>query len=309
MFSTTTTRPQNHRLKITAGTSYDPSTHQTITVNSPSPLHLENTHLSTNLWVRIKDYTGHPTTSPPTSRYFTHPPFTKNLYSLTFTFTPTTHPINGNNLLFGNDFDHPIRSYLPPGFNTALKIVKSTLDPSLEGDAYADKPYLYSPGLASWNQFSVGGFGEGGDGVWGADEDVIVTEGGVGDGVDVRKGYDMPESASSRRSYFLSEEKRKEFVFEEGRRYGVEFGNGFLDFNEFAIRIPGISFRIGKYVSEKNNVLRYVLKDRGTGEVYLVVCFTVVLDEDRKNGKDGDNEENAEEAKGGRDGNEVDGVD
>ena len=68
---------------------------------------------------------------------------------------------------------------------------------------------------------------------------------------------------------------------------------------EFAIRIPGISFHIGKYVSEKNNVLRYVLKDRGTGEVYLVVCFTVVLE--------GEDAEDAEEGEEGRD--EGDGVD
>ncbi|OOF94087.1 hypothetical protein ASPCADRAFT_131719 [Aspergillus carbonarius ITEM 5010] len=296
MFSNNT-KPPNHRLKVTAGTSYNSTTHQTITVNSASPLHLQSSDLSTNLWVRIKDYTG--TTSPPTSPYFTHPPFNTNLYSLTLTFTPT-HSIPGNDLLFGNDFDHPIRSYLPPGFNTALKIVKSTLDPSLEGDAYAEKPYLYSPGLAAWNQFSLREKGDReGNEDEDEDEDVIVYEGGVGTGLDVRKGYGIPDDAGSRRRFFLDEERRKEFVFEEGRMYAVEFGNGFLDFNEFAIRIPGISFHIGKYVSEKNNVLRYVLKDRGTGEVYLVVCFTVVLE--------GEDAEDAEEGEEGRD--EGDGVD
>ncbi|PYI09152.1 DUF1769-domain-containing protein [Aspergillus sclerotiicarbonarius CBS 121057] len=296
MFSSST-RPPNHRLKVTAGTCYAPSTHQTLTVNSPSPVHLQSDHLFTNLWVRIKDYTGYPTHSPPTSPYFTHPPFTTNLYSLTFTFTPT-HNINGNDLLFGNDFDHPIRAYLPPGFNTALKIVKSTLDPSLDGDAYAEKPYLYSPGLASWNQFSIGGIRGEEEGTSPGD-DLLVHEGGIGSGVQVRKGYDVPDSASSRRSYFLNEGKRKGFVFEEGRMYAADFGNGYLDFNEFAIRIPGISLHIGKYVSEKNNVLRYVLKDRGTGEVYLVVCFTVVLE--GEDGEDGEGEGKGEV--------EVDGVD
>jgi Protein of unknown function (DUF1769) len=32
--------------------------------------------------------------------------------------------INGDDLVFGNDFDHPIRDRLPPGFGTAFKIVK-----------------------------------------------------------------------------------------------------------------------------------------------------------------------------------------
>ncbi|RAL03159.1 DUF1769 domain-containing protein [Aspergillus ibericus CBS 121593] len=296
--------PPNHRLKVTAGTSYAPETHQTVTVNSPSPVHLQSDHLSTNLWVRIKDYTGYPTSSPQTSPYFTHPTFSTNLYSLTFTFTPT-HNINGNDLLFGNDFDHPIRSYLPPGFNTALKIVKSMLDPSLDGDAYADKPYLYSPGLASWNQFSVGGVkDESDDGQ--VDDDLIVLEGGTGSGGEVRKGCGVPDSAASRKSYFLDEAKRKRFVFEEGRTYAADFGNGYLDFNEFAIQIPGISFHIGKYVSEKNNVLRYVLKDRGTGEVYLVVCFTVALE--GADGEDGEGEDDEDGEEGKRDG-EVDDVD
>lgn len=32
-----------------------------------------------------------------------------------------------------------------------------------------------------------------------------------------------------------------------------------------------------KYVDEKNHDLRYVLKNRKTGEVYFVVLFTLVL--------------------------------
>lgn len=50
--------------------------------------------------------------------------------------------------------------------------------------------------------------------------------------------------------------------------------------------MPGFSFHIGKYVSEKNNVLRYVLKNRATGEVYLVICLTVVLEEEAGDNSD-----------------------
>lgn len=238
--------PQNHRLKVTAGTSYTPETHETITVNSTSPLRLKSDHLTSNLWVRIKDYTGiytlsqpittntvtntshagYPTTSPKTNPYFDTPPYNQNLFSLTFTLN-FTQDINGNELIFGNDFDHPIRSYLPTGFGTALKIVKSTLDPSLDGDAYADKPYLYSPGLASWNQFSIGDKQE----ADGDEDNVIVQEGGTGSGVDARKEYNIPDTSSSRRTHFQNEERRKGFVFEKGRTYAADFGNGYLDFN------------------------------------------------------------------------------
>ncbi|PYH65894.1 DUF1769 domain-containing protein [Aspergillus vadensis CBS 113365] len=293
---------QNHRLKVTAGTSYTPETHETITVNSTSPLQLKSDHLTSNLWVRIKDYTGYPTTSPKTNPYFDTSPFNQNLFSLTFTLN-FTHDVNGNDLVFGNDFDHPIRSYLPTGFGTALKIVKSTLDPSLDGDAYADKPYSYSPGLASWNQFSIGEKQEDD----GQEDNIIVQEGGTGSGLDVRKECNIPDSSSSRRTHFQNEEKRKGFIFEKGRTYAVDFGNGYLDFNEFAIRIPGFSFHIGKYVSEKNNVLRYVLKNRATGEIYLVICLTVVLEKEA--GDDSDEEGERDDLVDVEDEQEVDDVD
>lgn len=41
--------------------------------------------------------------------------------------------------------------------------------------------------------------------------------------------------------------------------------------------MPGFTLHAVKYVDEKNHDLRYVLKDRSTGQVYLVVLFTLVL--------------------------------
>ncbi|PYH98103.1 DUF1769-domain-containing protein [Aspergillus ellipticus CBS 707.79] len=289
--------PPNHRLKITAGTSYSPSTHQPVSVNSTQPFHLESDLISTDLWVRIQDFTHPSPQSSKTNPYFTsspHHPRNKNLYSLTFTlrFPPRT-TVNGNALLFGNDFDHPIREYLPPGFGTGLRIVKSTLDPSLEGDVYAEKPYLLSPGLAGWNFLEIGGVvGEDGDeedGDGDREGNLIVEEGARGSGVEVRKTCGIPDDADARKRYFHDEQVRKGFEFEGGRVYKADFGNPYLDFNAFAIRLPGISFHVGKYVTETNNVLRYVLKNRETGEVYFVVCFTVDLD------SDGDGEEDEEE--------------
>ncbi len=64
--------------------------------------------------------------------------------------------ISAADLQFGNDFDHPIRDRLPPGFGTAMNIVRWWIDPGLEGDAYADMPYLYGPALSSFNAVHVG---------------------------------------------------------------------------------------------------------------------------------------------------------
>ena len=47
-----------YRLKVTAGPSYDPFTHQLVPVNDDQTLRIENEHAITSLCVRIQDYTG-----------------------------------------------------------------------------------------------------------------------------------------------------------------------------------------------------------------------------------------------------------
>lgn len=105
-----------------------------------------------------------------------------------------------------------------------------TIDPSLNGDAHADKPYLYSPALASWNRFRVGEKVDPGKeklpNVHG-----LVLEEGEEDGVSVREKHGVPESVDGRRGYFQNEEKRKEWDFQADRIYFADFGNQYLDFN------------------------------------------------------------------------------
>lgn len=150
--------------------------------------------------------------------------------------------------MFGNDFNQPIRDSIPPGFNTALKIVKWAIDPGLDGDPYADKPYLYSPGLASWNYLRVGEKVN-------LDEEVgevnrheriaVVEEGGEGSGEAEREKLQIPGDAAQRKKHFLDENKRKEFVFEKGRQYSVDFGNPYLGFNGMLIcRAPSLNSRL-----------------------------------------------------------------
>ncbi|RAK80184.1 DUF1769 domain-containing protein, partial [Aspergillus fijiensis CBS 313.89] len=285
MFSSN--KAPNHRLRITAGPCYDPQTHQLVHVNGPSPIRIRSPHLTADIWVRIKEYTGYPEGSPRSNPYFTHPTTAANRYSITLSLA-FADDVNGDDLLFGNDFDHPIRDYLPPGFNTAFKVVKTMLDPSIDGDAYSDTPYLYSPALASWNQFRVGEVVPRDTKKPAVEADPVVLEGAEGSGKAVRESCGLPADAAARTKYFRDEEKRKGFVLEKGRVYEADFGNPYLDFEEFAVHVPGITLNISKYVSEKNNVLRYVLKNRTTGEEYLVIGFTVVLDGAEEKTDDGD---------------------
>lgn len=47
-------------------------------------------------------------------------------------------------------------------------------------------------------------------------------------------------------------------------------------FLETAIRLPGMHIPVSGMVDEDNHELRYVLKDTKTGQVYLVVSYTLI---------------------------------
>lgn len=104
-----------------------------------------------------------------------------------------------------------------------------TLDPTLDGDAYSDKPYLYSPALATWNQFRVGEKIRHGDSLPSV-HDKVVEEGADGKGKDVRVEHGIPDDINGRRKYFQYEENRKAFEWEAGRLYWADFGNPYLGF-------------------------------------------------------------------------------
>ncbi|CAG8971436.1 hypothetical protein HYALB_00002019 [Hymenoscyphus albidus] len=273
----------NYILRVTAGSEYDIAKHQIVPVNKAESITIESEHISVSLNVRIQNYRGLPKNSPQSSPYFDLPPHAsaKDQYSIAFKFTPKK-TINGNDLVFGNDFDHPIRDRLPPGFGTAFKIVKWVVDPGIDGDVYGDKPYLYGPAGSSVNVLHVGdkSGGQAAKGNSSEAEDVglVFEEGGVEEGLEVRSEKSVPDTIAARKKFFLNEENRKNWEWEAGRSYGCDFYNPYLDFNEFALRLPGFTLPIMKYWDGQG--LRYVLKDRSTDQLLFCVLFTLYLKED-----------------------------
>ncbi|UNI24829.1 hypothetical protein JDV02_010545 [Purpureocillium takamizusanense] len=183
--------------------------------------------------------------------------------------------ISGMDLQFGNDFDRPIRDRLPPGFNTAMSIVRWWIDPGLDGDAYADRPYLYGPALSSFNALHVGPglYDKARGGLW-FDEGGDEHDGGL----EARRAAGAPDDAKARMKWALRDASKERWVFEYGRTYGFDFFNPYLDFRTLALRLPGFHLPIIKYWDGQG--LRYVLRNKSTGEVYLVVVFTIYLKED-----------------------------
>ncbi|KAL5114486.1 hypothetical protein ACEQ8H_007629 [Pleosporales sp. CAS-2024a] len=266
-------------LLITAGPTYDTATHQDVLVNTEKPVHIESDLIDAQVYMRIKDYRGLPKNSPSTSPYFSSPAHPYDRYSIGFSFRPK-QSIAGDKLVFGNDFEHPIRDRLPPLFDKAFGIVTWWIDPGLEGDVYADEPYLYGALLSSINVLRIGdtkdakaeseGHTENGDGV------TIYQEGAFGDGEAIRKEKNIPATAAARQKHFLAKHNREAFTFEAGREYQCDFFNPYLDFNEFALKIgyglPPISI-LGHWDGQP---LRYVLRNQETEQELFVVVISLL---------------------------------
>ncbi|KAL2128706.1 hypothetical protein VTI74DRAFT_8815 [Chaetomium olivicolor] len=328
---------EKYLIRVTAGPSYDLSSHVEVPVNSPEPVHISSELIDAHLNVRVHNYRGLPRSAPKSSPYFEREPHRYNgdQYSIALRFMlrdPTSSPppsktdedgggdggveaektgengevskaaeggrqqavgeeeedtstgVSATDLQFGNDFDHPIRDRLPPGFGTAMNIVKWWIDPGLEGDPYADNPYLYGPALSSFNAVHVG------EGKHDPDEGGLwFEEGGDETGMAWRREVvGAPDDAKARMKWALKAGNKEKWTWEYGRWYGVDFFNPYIDFNEFALRLPGFNLPIIRYWDgqglrhhrKRSHQLRYVLRNRSTGQVYLVVLFTLHLAED-----------------------------
>ncbi|TDZ28302.1 UPF0590 protein [Colletotrichum spinosum] len=272
---------EKYVLRVTAGPGYGAESQVEVPVNKPQPISITTDFADIELNVRVQNYAGLPRQSPKTSSYFSTEPHATNndQYSIAFRFTPKKHAagngegISAADLQFGNDFDHPIRDRLPPGFNTAMNIVKWWIDPGLEGDAYADTPYLYGPALSSFNVVHAGPgtYDEQKGGLW-------FEEGGDEAGMKVRESAGAPSTPKERMKWALRKESKEQWLFEYGKTYGLDFFNPYLDFSNLALRLPGFQLAIMKYWDGQG--LRYVLRNRSTGDVYLVVLFTIHKKED-----------------------------
>ncbi|KAF8541230.1 hypothetical protein BDD12DRAFT_732638, partial [Trichophaea hybrida] len=123
------------------------------------------------------------------------------------------------------------------------------VDPGISGDVHADKPEVYSRVLGAANYL-------------GTTSGVVVKE---------EMPKDVPKTSRERRKYFLDVEKRRKWCWRKGTEYCWDFCNGMMDFNDFSVRIPGLGFKIDVFKYWDGQPLRFVLKNKRTGEVYGVV--------------------------------------
>ncbi|KAK9472678.1 uncharacterized protein V1510DRAFT_416602 [Dipodascopsis tothii] len=243
------------RLSVAAGSAYGGPT-QPVAVNTERAAVVRTPAAECRLVVRIRDYTGLPDGSPQTCAYFADAHAGDRL-SIGFDVTFAAD-VGFDDLVFGNDFDRPVRDSLPYGFGVAFGIFNRLIDPSATGDLYADKPYLYGYAVTSVNTIAVGAAG---DGPVGAEAEGLGAS--LGDGV--------PATPAERRKYFLDATHRQGHVFRAGQTYRFDFFNPYLDMSELVLRLPGYSLGVAKYWD--GQPLRYVLKQQSTDTVLFTVLF------------------------------------
>src|ERR1700761_1719260 len=75
-----------YRLLVTAGSTYDTSTHKIVHVNSDIPTEISNEFLRAKIKVRIRGFKGLPSSCPSTSPYFDDSAHLRDQYSISFSF-------------------------------------------------------------------------------------------------------------------------------------------------------------------------------------------------------------------------------
>lgn len=110
----------------------------------------------------------------------------------------------------------------------------------------------------------------------------VLAEGGDDSGQKLRQEHSIPEDESKRRKYFANEDKRKGFAFEKERCYQFDFHNGYIDWKNYALKLPGFSLNVLRWINNRTHTVRFALKNRKTGQPYLIVTFRLLFGEELK---------------------------
>ncbi|WVQ77874.1 hypothetical protein IAR50_007576 [Cryptococcus sp. DSM 104548] len=254
-----------------------------INVNSTTPTPISTPGFEGNIWVFVKDYSGDHQDGDG-SQYFKEEGRSGMTYGIVVKGR-FKKEVNGDEVVFGNVFEKPIKDSLPWGTSVATKFMYF-VDPTLELDIYADKPWALSPALATMNYLSLQESIDIPQDL-GVNEDAPVylkakTGGPSADGTEKTK-------ISARRKWLGSKENRENVKLNRDVVVGMEFANGLLDFNTLSASLPPpfkASFPLLKYWD--GQPVTYSCQRRAKAgenpvgqEVFWSVAFEIV-DEDAK---------------------------
>ncbi|CAG8528985.1 27618_t:CDS:2 [Dentiscutata erythropus] len=252
------------KLKITVGSSYDPSTHSIFLPNDDAnPFFIDTEYFTGRICIRVKDFQG--VTPPGKKKLSLSPYFDGNnyQYSIQIQGRFKGNKWTADDILFGNDFDRKID--LPAISWLGLRIMK-WVDPCLEADIYSDIPWAYSPLLFTINSArAIQDSNENNDlPPWPSPNGEHIKEDII---YDPNFGSPVSTDATSRKQYFSSKESRVNFKITENQVWDLDFFNSYIDFNKIAVKLPGLEIGILQYWDGQT---------RDSSVVFFVILFQLV---------------------------------
>ncbi|PKI84085.1 hypothetical protein MVES1_002023 [Malassezia vespertilionis] len=314
-------------LSISAGPSVDAL--EILAVNhDDKPVVIDSGDFHGRVTVRIKDFRGVPAEGVPIAKnasYFSEPYGDSMTYSIQAQGV-FTEEVSAADLVFGNMFDHPLRDSLPYGTSIALRFA-SFVDPTIQHDLYADKPWAFSPLLATVYRAQAN---RAEPGTWSAhnvaktmfedkawppfptpdgeskehftrddiaplfktyDNGELVVSKDLEKDKDAIASLGSPDQsvASHARAKWLGiKQHREDLMVTPDDVITVDFCNGYIDFNQLHLKIPYGGLEFDLGKYYNGQPVRYVCKNIRTKKIYFIVQFDLVEDKDEKEVTDSD---------------------
>ncbi|KAK0527274.1 hypothetical protein OC834_004488 [Tilletia horrida] len=143
-------------LKVSVGSSVEDL--KPVKVNDDSaPAVVSTDAFQGRIAIRVKNYHGYaPEGSEPKrdSKYFTGDGYGKHMTWSIQIQGRFLEEVSTDDVVFGNQFDKPIKQLLPYGTSIALKAAP-LIDPTLKFDLYAEEPWAFSPLIGTMYRVQV----------------------------------------------------------------------------------------------------------------------------------------------------------
>lgn len=267
---------KDYVLQVKAGA--DLSSLQLVKVNAEgAPLVVDSPHFTGRISIRILGFDGlTPNGEAPinNSAYFNG---TQRLFSVQIQGR-FKQPTTADDLMWGIDFDHKLN--IPRLADVALKFVQHTIDPSLECDLHADKPWSRSPLIATMNTVSIMNLSGNTAVRPDAPAPLPPWPSPNGEHVEENTAAGIPQNrhmeTGERRKHLKDAANRKAVQVLPSQVYDFDFFNPFLDFENFQIKFPAVHFSMNIMKYYNGEPLRYACKSRDHKTTYFVTQFELV---------------------------------
>lgn len=185
--------------------------------------------------------------------------------------------IVGSKFYFGNDCQTPVRDYVPTTLlASGLKFFQWFINPTIKGDIYCDKPFLYGLALNSFTNVSLG---DNSQTQLNANENLNEND---------ERSSEVPVEPQQRQKYFSKLQNADQFTLHKGCQYNFRFDTNYLSFrnSKYNVSIPTYGQKtfdidVMRYANENLDNFNWVLKyegqeECGKGTLGLIINFKLV---------------------------------